>query len=149
MKSKLFALAGLALSLGTAACGGQADAANAAPADAAATTEAAAPAAPSVALTGNVIEVKMVTDGEGNYFEPAEIVAKPGDVVRFSLVSGVHNVSFPAADNPTLSTLPASSPYLQLPGQTFDLTVDMPAGEYKFVCDPHAALGMVGKLTVQ
>jgi plastocyanin len=26
--------------------------------------------------------------------------------------------------------------------------VDLPAGDYKFQCDPHAALGMVGTLTV-
>lgn len=28
------------------------------------------------------------------------------------------------------------------------MTVDLPAGEYHFQCDPHAALGMVGTLTV-
>ena len=36
------------------------------------------------------------------------------------------------------------SDFLQLPGQTWDLAVKMPAGSYYFQCDPHAALGMKG-----
>jgi len=106
--------------------------------------EAAAPAA-----TGTVIEVKMVTDDKGNYFEPAEVTAKPGDVLRFTLVSGVHNASFPADKNAGRSGLPEATQYLQLAGQTADVTVPAAPGEYAFQCDPHAALGMVGKLTVQ
>jgi plastocyanin len=47
-----------------------------------------------------VIEVELVTDEKGNYFEPAEITARTGDVLRLRLVSGVHNLSFPAARNP-------------------------------------------------
>jgi plastocyanin len=108
-----------------------------------------AAAAVEVAPTGKVIEVKMVTDDRGNYFEPAEFEASPGDVVRFVLVSGVHNISFPAGDNPGAQGLPEASPYLQIPGQTHDLVVALPAGEYRFQCDPHAALGMVGVMTVR
>ena len=40
------------------------------------------------------------------------------------------------------------SDFLQLPGQTWDLAVKMPAGTYYFQCDPHAALGMKGHLIV-
>jgi len=140
-----FALLGLALTLGLGACSSQ-DAAAAGAGDAGA---AAPEESGSVTPTGTVIEVKMVTDGAGNYFEPAAVSAKPGDVVRFVLVSGVHNVSFPPASNASGAALPALSPYLQLPGQTHDLLVELGAGEYTFQCDPHAALGMVGKLTVQ
>jgi len=103
----------------------------------------------NVAATGRVIEVKMITDDRGNYFEPAEVDAAAGDVVRFTLVSGVHNVSFPADQNAGASGLPAASEYLQLPGQTYDLTVDLAPGSYNFQCDPHAALGMIGKLNVK
>lgn len=103
--------------------------------------------APAVATTGVVHEVGMVS-GRGELFEPADVTAQRGDVVRFKLVSGVHNVSFPAAQNPGGVTLPAASPYLQAPGQTHDLVVDLPAGVYHYHCDPHAALGMVGTLTV-
>jgi len=103
----------------------------------------------TVAATGRVIEVKMITDDQGNYFEPAEIDAEAGDVIRFTLTSGVHNVSFPADQNVGASGLPEASEYLQLPGQTYDLTVELAPGSYTFQCDPHAALGMVGKLNVK
>lgn len=132
------------LSVATAACGGDATANDEVASGVATEASASAPTP-----TGEVIEVKMITDGAGNYFEPAEITANRGDVIRFVLESGVHNVSFPSGENPGLSDLPAPSQYLQLPGQTYDLTVDMDAGEYFFQCDPHAALGMVGTLTVQ
>lgn len=115
-------------------------------------TEEAPPAAAQAAKpapTGETITVQMITDEKGNYFEPAQITATRGDVLRFTLVSGVHNVNFTAERNPGISALPAPSDLLQLPGQTYDFVVDFPAGEYGFQCDPHALLGMVGTLTVQ
>lgn len=104
--------------------------------------------AAQVPLTGTVIEVLMVS-GRGELFEPSEIVAQRGDVLRFKLEAGVHNVSFPADRNPRGVALPEASPFLQLPGQTHDITVDMPAGSYFFQCDPHVVLGMTGTLTVR
>ncbi len=142
-------LLGLAVILTLAACGAEKDAqADGAPSDAAPAAEAAAPAAaPAPAATGNVIEVKAHTDEEGNNrFEPDHITAKKGDVIRVTLVSGVHN--FHIVEGPAGFTPPPAGQYLQLPGQTEDVVVDFPAGEYKFQCDPHAALGMVGELTV-
>jgi plastocyanin len=103
--------------------------------------------APSVPLTGTVIEVGMHGVGD-TYFDPKEITARRGDVLKFVLVSGVHNVSFPEAENPLGAQLPDTGPYLQAPGQTYEVIVDFPAGEYHFVCDPHIPLGMVGTLTV-
>lgn len=134
----------------TAACGGSGDAPR--PEGAAApsvTTVSSAAAEASVTPTGKVIEVKMITDGEGNYFEPADFEVERGDLIRFVLVSGVHNVSFPAAENPGRSGLPGPSDYLQLPGQTYDLLVDLEPGRYFYQCDPHAALGMVGNIDVR
>jgi plastocyanin len=104
-------------------------------------------AAPAVEPTGTVVEVKMMSVG-GEKFGPDELTVRQGDVVRFVLESGVHNVSFPADQNVTGARLPESSPYLQVPGQTWDLLVDLAPGEYTYHCDPHAVLGMVGKLTV-
>lgn len=143
--TNLFSLAFLGLTLGLAACGSQEAKAAGNEAEEAVGESSSAPAPAS----GNVIEVKMVTDGAGNYFEPANVTVGRGDVLRFVLVSGVHNVSFPADKNAGAASLPGTSPYLQLPGQTYDVTVDLPAGEYAFQCDPHAALGMVGTLTVE
>ncbi|HEY8483055.1 MAG TPA: plastocyanin/azurin family copper-binding protein [Longimicrobiales bacterium] len=140
----------LGLLLALAACGGgAADAGAGSSEDQAFADEHAAHVAAQPAPTGTVIEVAMITDDLGNRFDPAEVEARPGDVIRFKLVSGVHNVSFPADKNPGKSGLPAPGEYLQLPGQTQDLVVNLPAGEYTFQCDPHAALGMVGKLVVK
>lgn len=142
------ALAALAL---LAACGANAT-------DSASDTTASVASAPtSTATVGTdlqpdagrqVITVQMITDDAGSRFEPADIAAKPGDVVRFVLQSGVHNVSFPADSSPGASNLPPASQFLQLPGQTWDVKVALPAGSYFYQCDPHAALGMVGRITV-
>lgn len=99
--------------------------------------------------TGDTIIVEMITDENGNYFKPNEIEAKKGDLIRFTLTSGVHNVHFLPDSNPGKSGLPPASELLQLPGQTYDLVVDFAPGEYYFQCDPHAALGMVGELEVE
>ena len=131
-----------------AACGGD---------KAAGTSDAAKPAAPAAssgpvtpAPGGKVIDVTMTTDEKGNYFEPAEITASNGDVVRFTLKVGVHNVHFLPDSNSKVSGYPsAASEFLQLPGQTYELLVSFVPGKYFFQCDPHAALGMVGHLTVQ
>jgi plastocyanin len=109
----------------------------------------AADAAPSVTPTGKVITVEMITDATGNYFKPKEIEAHRGDIVRFVLKSGVHNVNFLPDSNPGKTGLPKASDFLQLPGQEFDVLVSFAPGHYYFQCDPHALLGMVGKLEVE
>jgi plastocyanin len=103
---------------------------------------------PSVTPTGNVVEVIM-TSGRGEVFDPGHITVKQGDVLRFKLEMGVHNASWPADQNPAGVNLPEATPYLQIPGQTYDVLIEMPPGEYTFHCDPHAVLGMIGKLTVE
>ena len=113
------------------------------PGTAAGGTAPSATAAP----TGDVVEVKMVSGG-GERFEPAEVTVKRGDVIRFVLVAGVHNARFPAEKNPSGVKLPDATPYLQAPGQTHDVVIDLPAGDYTYHCDPHAALGMVGTVKV-
>ena len=128
-----------------AACGGQGGDAR----DTMAAAESQAPStAAAPAATGDTIVVQMITDEKGNYFEPKEIDAKPGDLVRFTLASGVHNVHFLPDSNAIKTGLPAASDMLQLPGQTYDLVVGLEPGNYYFQCDPHALLGMVGRLRV-
>ena len=131
------------------ACGGER-----APADQPASSQPAATATPGGPTTpdagGKVVLVEMETDAAGvNKFEPATVTARRGDVVRFTLVSGVHNVHFLADSNPGKAGLPPASALLQLPHQTYDLKVTWEPGTYYFQCDPHALLGMVGHLTVQ
>ena len=138
-------------SVGLVACGGG----EGAPSN---ETTPASPAGASVAAGGpqtpdpggKVITVEMVTDDQGNnIFRPADFEAHRGDVLRFTLVSGVHNVNFVADSNPGKSGLPAPSAMLQLPGQTHDIKVTWAPGHYYFHCDPHALLGMKGRLEVE
>ena len=98
---------------------------------------------------GDIIEVKLITDEQGNRFEPAQLEAETGDLIRLVLVSGVHNLHFLPDSNPGKTDLPPASEMLQLPGQTLDIPVTMGPGSYYFQCDPHAALGMVGRLEVE
>ena len=103
----------------------------------------------AVAPTGKIITVQMIADEKGSRYEPSEIEAHRGDVLRFTLGVGVHNVHFLADSNPGVANLPEPSDMLQLPGQTYDLTVALAAGKtYYFQCDPHVPLGMKGHLKV-
>jgi plastocyanin len=120
---------------------------------AAAAAPAAAPAKPGEPATPapgrKVIVVEMVSDANGNFFSPNEIEAEQGDVIRFTVKVGVHNVNFLADSNTVKTGLPPVSDMLQLPGQTYDVPVNFPEGKYYFQCDPHAALGMRGHLEVE
>ena len=98
---------------------------------------------------GKVIVVTLTSNEKGNFFEPAEVEAHSGDVVRFKLNVGVHNIHFLPDSNTVKTGLPPASDMLQLPGQTYDVLVNFPKGKYYFQCDPHAALGMKGHLEVE
>jgi len=74
---------------------------------------------------------------------------KRGDVLRFTLVSGIHNASFPADGNPGRTGLPAPTELLQAAGQTRDVPLDLAPGDYTYQSDPHVAMGMVGKVVVK
>jgi plastocyanin len=109
----------------------------------------AEPSKTEEASTGKTIIVEASSDADGNYFRPANIEAHPGDIIRFTLKAGVHNVNFLADSNPGKTGLPAPSEMLQLPGQTYDVKVTFAKGHYYFQCDPHALLGMKGHLEVE
>lgn len=137
---------GIALAMATlAACSG--DSSKQVTGERSAPTTASGSEAP--APTGDTIVVELITDENGSYFKPKKIEAKKGDLIRFTLTSGVHNVHFLPDSNAGKSGLPPMSEFLQLPGQTYDLVVNLAPGDYYFQCDPHAALGMVGKLEVE
>ena len=146
----------LGLSLATVslliACGGEKKAEhNEAAEHKAAPTATTTPGAPIMPKDGGkVIVVEMTTDEQGvNKFTPNHFEAHQGDVLRFTLGSGVHNVHFPPDSNRAMTKTLEPSPLLQLPGQTYDILVDFPEGRYFFQCDPHALLGMVGRLKVE
>ena len=147
-------LSGTALLAGIVACGGSAankadsSAAPAATPSTAATTAVSGPQTPDPGH--KVIVVEAMTDEQGNnVFKPAKLEAHRGDVIRFTLKAGVHNVHFLPDSNPGKSGLPAASDMLQIPGQTYDVKVTFEPGHYYFQCDPHALLGMKGKLEVE
>ena len=128
---------------------------NAATTDTSATAAApaAAPSKPGEPATPapgrKVIVIEMVSDAKGNYFSPNEVEAHQGDVLRFTVKIGVHNVHFLPDSNTVKTGLPPMSDMLQLPGQTYDVPVSFAEGKYYFQCDPHAALGMKGHLKVE
>jgi plastocyanin len=124
---------------------------------------AAAPAGEAApAGGGGTHDVNMVLEGSTYKFVPDQLTIKSGDVVRFHNVSGgPHNVSFWADSIPSgaADALKAGMPDQMAPLEGSLLTepnavysvnfAKAPAGEYKFYCLPHLALGMKGKLTVQ
>jgi len=147
-KTNLFLALGVAVALAACSSENATSAGAAADQTAAPAAEASAAEASSAApASGNVIEVVATTESDGtNHFVPSQVTAKRGDIIRVKLGTGVHN--FHITEGQAGATLPAAGAFLQLPGQTEDVALDLPAGEYKFQCDPHAALGMTGTLTV-
>jgi plastocyanin len=154
-------LAGLAFVL--AACGGEQkteDQQTTATPDQAAPAPAGGEAAP--AGGGTTHDVNMVLEGSTYKYVPDQLTIKSGDLVRFHNVSGgPHNVSFWTDSVPSgaADALKAGMPDQMAPLEGSLLTepnavysinfAKAPAGEYKFYCLPHLALGMKGKLTVQ
>ena len=151
-------VAGLAIVV--AACGGE----KKAPDQATTTTseQQQAPAA-APAATGATHDVNMELQGSTYKFDPAELTIKSGDVVQFHNKSGgPDNVSFwsdsiPAGAADKL-TAGMPDPIAPLQGKLLATPEDSvykvtfagaPAGEYRFYCLPHLALGMHGKITVQ
>lgn len=164
----LSVVAGAALVLGACGKGGDAAADSAKMADSiAAAAAAATPAAPAAAgtmspVTGTIHEVKMITDPSGSRFDPATVVAKAGDGIKFTVVGvGPHNVAFDPAvvpaegkaqlmANMTEQMGELSSKMLMAAGESYTISLGgMPAGTYAFFCTPHLAMNMKGTLTIQ
>jgi len=154
-------VAGLAIVL--AACGGEKKAEDQSTTTATPEQQpSAAPAAAPAAGGGGTHDVNMVLDGSTYKFDPAELTIKAGDVINFHNKSGgPHNVSFWADSIPSgaANVLKGSMPDQMAPLEGPLLTeqdaiykvsfAGAPAGDYKFYCLPHLALGMHGKITVQ
>ena len=96
-----------------------------------------------------VVTITMSHDSTGQHFRPSEIDAATGDTLRFVAGAGRHNVDFVRDSNPRGVTLPATTQFVERPGETITIPVTLGPGRYFFQCDPHAAMGMVGHLTVR
>jgi len=148
---RLFYLAAAAAIAITTACGGGSDRKADTPSTTASQQAAPTPGGPlTPAAGGKIVTIEMLTDDQGNNkFSPNKFEVHQGDVLRFTLVNGVHNVHFLPDSNAMAQGLPAASPLLQAPGQTFDIAVNFKPGHYYFQCDPHALLGMTGRMEVE
>lgn len=111
-------------------------------------------------ITGKTWEVKMIGDGQTYKFDPANITIKQGDGIKWIMVSGgPHNVAFINTPDAAKSQLSANmqnqmkeltSPMMMNPNETYIVSfANVPAGKYDYHCEPHAAMGMVGSVTVQ
>jgi plastocyanin len=132
-------------------------------AGAATATPAGGSAAAPATGTGTVHEVKMLGDAQGYRFDPANITIKPGDTVKWTMVSGgPHNVAFDPAAGAVSANKAAisaampnqqgelSSPMFTQPNETYQMTfANVPAGTYDYHCTPHLAMNMKGQVTVQ
>lgn len=102
---------------------------------------------------GKVILVKLVDVSATQYkFEPAAIIASPGDTVRFEQTTPMpHNVDFREVPAATKLGDGKAGPFLTSPGEKYDVVIDgrFAAGIHNFVCTPHEAMGMKGTLTVK
>ncbi|MFZ9777662.1 MAG: plastocyanin/azurin family copper-binding protein, partial [Schleiferiaceae bacterium] len=94
----------------------------------------------SAAATNHQIQVGS------NFFSPAYVSVSPGDTVTWTQVSGSHNVNGSLA---TFPTNPAGFSSGAVAGGTWTYSfVFTTPGVYSYQCDPHAAMGMVGKVNV-
>ena len=111
-------------------------------------------------ITGKTVEVKMIGDGQTYKFDPANVTIKAGDGVKFTMVSGgPHNVAFldvpPAAKAQLMANMPnqmkeLTSPMMLNANENYTVSfAKVPAGAYNYHCEPHAAMGMKGTITVQ
>ncbi|HYD54397.1 MAG TPA: plastocyanin/azurin family copper-binding protein [Gemmatimonadaceae bacterium] len=126
-------------------------------------TTAAAPAAGAAAAapaTGTTHTVQMVMEGTSYKFVPADISVKAGDAIKWVMVSGApHNVAFLNVPADAKSQLDANMPekvselagkMLMNPNEEYTVSfANVKPGKYEYVCQPHAAMGMKGTVTVQ
>jgi plastocyanin len=89
-----------------------------------------------------------------NKFVPETVTIKKGETIAWKNTGTmVHNVSTDAtlAIDKSHAKLPSGAKAFSSPiltgGQTFSHTFDV-AGDYVYFCQPHEAVGMVGKITV-
>jgi len=102
------------------------------------------------ALVSAAANVNMGDDGK-LVFAPAEITICKGDTITWTIVSGApHNIIFTEDECPEGFDAEGASQetLMKKAGDTYSYTFDI-AGSYKYVCAPHAGVGMRGAITVK
>ena len=117
-----------------------------------AASAAVAMAASAMLLGGSAMAQDVLLGANGGVlvFEPNDFSVKAGETITFKNNAGFpHNVVFDEDAVPSgvdVSKI-SQEEYLNAPGETFSVTLTVP-GTYGFYCEPHAGVGMVGKVTV-
>lgn len=105
-------------------------------------------------------DADVIAGPEGRLvFDPADITITTGDSVVWFFDSPGHNVSCRPDDSPEVSLPPDAAPfstygpdevprYTVARGETYEHTFDVP-GTYVYVCIPHVAAGMIGRVHVE
>lgn len=111
---------------------------------------------PATATTFEVRAV-MSKDGADVYFDPVGVHIEPGDTVRWIQVNGYHSITayHPANGDRELRIPERAQPWdsgillgeYPAAGSTFEHTFTVP-GVYDYLCIPHEAAGMVGRIVV-
>jgi len=99
------------------------------------------------------VVVSMKENGTEVSFEPAIVEVRRGDILRFVQEGSMpHNVELVRNTAPKGVDLGDywKGPYLTKQGEIYDIVIDerFADGEYDFLCAPHVALGMKGRLVV-
>jgi plastocyanin len=128
------------------------------------TTAPGGTAATPAPATGTTHTVRMVLEGTTYKFDPANITIKAGDAVKWVMISGApHNVAFqnvpadvkgqldanmPNTPQPKLGEL--TGPMLMNANEEYTVSfANIKPGTYDYLCQPHIAMAMTGKVTVQ
>jgi plastocyanin len=155
-------LLGTGLAIVLASCGGENKGAD----QQAASDQAAQPGQSATAggatptAAGATHNVNMVLEGSSYKYVPEQLTIKPNDLVRYHNKSGgPHNVAFWTDSIPSGAAsaivvpdpmAPLSSKLVVAPDEVIEVKFNnAPAGEYKYYCTPHLALGMKARLTVK
>jgi plastocyanin len=96
---------------------------------------------------GGTTKTVAVGPNSENVFEPATVYVAPGDTVEWVWEDEqtAHNVN--ANDVPEEADWDVTTETVTAPFE-YSHTFEGPTGEYGYVCDPHAAVGMEGTVVV-
>jgi len=106
-------------------------------------------------------EADVIAAPDGEFvFDPGELTVTVGETVRWGFASGGHNLSCRPGDDDAVALPDGAEPFASYgPGQdpevtlvarggTYERTFET-AGQYTYVCIPHADGGMVGTIRVE